>query len=43
MYIVRVGMLKQRDQLMPGRQIWFRSARDWVTGLDGIRKLERQT
>ena len=43
MYIVRVGMLKQRDQLMPGRQIWFRSARDWVAGLDGIRKLEKQT
>jgi len=43
MYIVRVGMLNQRDQLMPGRQIWWRSARNWVTGLDGIRKLEKQT
>lgn len=43
MYIVRVGMLKQRDQLMPARQIWFRSARDWVTGLDNVRKLEKQT
>ena len=42
MYIVRVGMLKQRDQLMPKRQIWWRSARNWVTGLDGIRKLEKQ-
>jgi hypothetical protein len=42
-YIVRVGMLKQRDQLMPKRQIWWRSARSWVTGLDGIRKLEKQT
>ena len=36
MYIVRVGMLKQRDQLMPKRQIWWRSARDWVSGLDGV-------
>jgi hypothetical protein len=43
MYIVRVGMLKQRDQLMPKRQIWWRSAREWVAGLDGIRKLEKQT
>jgi hypothetical protein len=43
MYIVRVGMLKQRDRLMPGRQIWWRSARDWVSGLDGIAKLEKQT
>jgi hypothetical protein len=43
MYIVRVGMLNQRDQLMPGRQIWWRSARNWVSGLDGIRKLEKQT
>jgi hypothetical protein len=43
MYIVRVGMLKQRDHLMPKRQIWWRSARDWVGGLDGIRKLEKQS
>ena len=43
MYIVRVGMLKQRDQLMPKRQIWWRSARDWVSGIDAIRKLEKQT
>ena len=41
-YIVRVGMLKQRDQLMPKRQIWWRSARNWVTGLEGIAKLEKQ-
>ena len=43
MYIVRVGILKQREQLTPKRQIWWRSARDWVTGLDGIRKVEKQT
>jgi len=43
MYIVRVGILRQRDQLMPKRQIWWRSARDWVTGLDGISKVEKQT
>jgi hypothetical protein len=43
MYIVRVGILRQRDQLTPKRQIWWRSARDWVSGLEGIRKLEKQT
>jgi hypothetical protein len=43
MYIVRVGILKQRDQLEPKRQIWWRSARPWVTALEGIRKLEKQT
>ena len=42
-YIVRVGMLRQRDQLMPRRQIWWRSARNWVTALDGIAKREKQT
>jgi hypothetical protein len=43
MYIVRVGILKQRDQLEPKRQIWWRSARSWVTGLDAVRKIEKQT
>ena len=43
MYIVRVGILRQRDQLEPKRQIWWRSARPWVTGLEGIRKIEKQT
>jgi len=42
-YIVRVGMLKQRDQLLPRRQIWWRSARSWVGSLDGIAKLEKQS
>src|ERR1043165_119837 len=42
MYIVRVGILRQRDQLSPKRQIWWRPARDWVTGLDGVAKVEKQ-
>lgn len=41
-YTVRVGILRQRDQLIPRRQNWFRSARSWVTGLDGIPKNEKQ-
>ena len=41
-YIVRVGILKQRDQLTPKRQNWFRSARDWVTSMDAIHKNQKQ-
>ena len=40
-YMVRVGILRQRDQLTPRRQNWFRSARAWVTNLDAIPKNER--
>jgi hypothetical protein len=42
-YTVRVGILRQRDQLTPRRQIWWRSARPWVTGLDAVPKSEKQT
>jgi len=35
--------LRQRDQLPPKRQIWWRSARPWVTGLDAVPKVEKQT
>ena len=41
-YIVRVGILAQRDQLTPKRQNWFRSARPWVTGMDAIHKNQKQ-
>ena len=42
-YTVRVGILRQRDQLTPRRQQWWRSARPWVTGLDAVPKSEKQT
>jgi hypothetical protein len=41
-YTVRVGILRQRDQLIPRRQQWFRSARSWVTGLGALPKSEKQ-
>ena len=40
-YMVRVGILRQRDQLAPRRQNWFRSARAWVTNLDAVPKNEK--
>jgi hypothetical protein len=41
-YMVRVGILRQRDQLAPKRQVWFRSARPWVTAMDALPKNETQ-
>ena len=41
-YTVRVGILHQRAQFMPKRQNWFRSARSWVTSMDGIHKNQKQ-
>jgi hypothetical protein len=40
-YMVRVGILKQRDQLTPKRQSWYRSARPWLAELAGIPKNEK--
>jgi hypothetical protein len=40
-YGIRVGTLRQRDQLPPKLQIWCRSELDWVENLAGIRKIER--
>ena len=42
-YTVRVGILRQRDQLGPHRQQWFRSARPWVTELASVPKSEKQS
>ena len=35
-YVVRVGIFRERDQFVPRRQNWFRSAQAWVTGLGAI-------
>ncbi len=42
-YNLRVGILRQRDQLNPKRQQWWRSARPWVTTLDALPKFEKQS
>jgi hypothetical protein len=36
LYMIRTGTLRQRDQLIPRQQNWFRSARPWVTELASI-------
>lgn len=41
-YGLRVGTLKQRAELRPSRQIWFRSAQPWVTDIRDVQHIERQ-
>jgi hypothetical protein len=43
MYMLRVGILRQRDQFVPRRQIWWRSARNWVTQIGSVPQFEKQT
>jgi hypothetical protein len=39
---LRVGTLKQRAQLPPVRQIWYRSALPWVGGIGEIPQRDQQ-
>ena len=41
-YTVRVGILRQRDQLVPKRQQWMRSARPWTATMGSLPKHEKQ-
>lgn len=40
-YIIRVGVLRERDQLAPKLQNWTRSARPWVEHIGGLPKNEK--
>ena len=42
-YMIRVGILRQRDQLTPQRQIWFSSARSWIKDIAAIPSEDKQT
>jgi hypothetical protein len=37
-----VGTLKQRAEIRPKRQNWFRSALPWVTDIRDVQQNERQ-
>jgi hypothetical protein len=41
-YSIRVGTLKQRRELRPTRQIWYRSALPWVSDIRDVTQIERQ-
>jgi len=42
-YNIRVGSVRQRDQLVPKRQIWCRSQQPWLAEFDAIPRTERQS
>jgi hypothetical protein len=42
-YTLRAGILRERGELAPRRQIWWRSAQPWVTRLDALPKHEKQS
>jgi hypothetical protein len=41
-HFIRVGTARQRYELVPKVQIWFRSAQAWIADLGSIRKIEKQ-
>lgn len=41
-YSLRVGCLRQRADLPPRKQIWYRSAVPWAMKLEGLPRIERQ-
>jgi len=41
LYGVRVGILRQRTEITPRRQVWFRSARPWTMHLDELPKVDK--
>ena len=41
-YGIRVGTMRQRDQFVPRKQIWARSARGWVDDIAAIPKTEAE-
>ncbi len=41
-YSIRLGTVRQRDELVPKMQIWCRSAQSWLPEIDSISKNEVQ-
>lgn len=41
-YGLRVGTIRQRDQLKPGRQVWCRSAQGWLGELSQLPAVDGQ-
>ncbi len=40
---LRLGTVRQRDRLKPRRQVWCRSAQDWVSDLRSIPRIDTQS
>ena len=41
-YSIRVGSIRQRDQIAPSVQLWSRSAQAWVSDTGSLRRIEKQ-
>jgi hypothetical protein len=41
-YNIRVGTVRQRNQLVPKVQIWARSAQHWLADIPSVRKVDKQ-
>ena len=41
-YSLRVGSIRQRDQIVPHVQVWSHSAQPWITHIGSMRKFEKQ-
>lgn len=40
---IRVGTIRQRDELIPKLQIWSRSQQHWLSGLASVQKIDQQS
>jgi hypothetical protein len=41
-HVIRVGTIRQRDQLVPKVQLWCRSSQGWLSDLGSISQTETQ-
>jgi len=41
-YSIRLGSVRQRDQIVPNVPVWFRSVQPWVTHMGSMQKIEKQ-
>jgi hypothetical protein len=41
-HVIRVGTARQRDELVPKMQLWFRSSQRWLADLGSVPKMEKQ-
>ncbi len=39
---IRVGTIRQRNELIPKLQVWSRSEQHWLTDLTAVRKIDQQ-
>jgi hypothetical protein len=42
MYFIRLGTVRQRDQIVPKTQIWARSQQPWTKTIASVQSIEKQ-